>query len=632
MKPAVFLCLFLAFSATAAAQNCQWLEVVGAPTSGEILNGITIDNNNDVIVGGAYSDSFTLDTFHLPFTNSSSFPLLVKYSETGTVKWVLTTLSSSTPSTYFIIQKLATDINNNIYAYGIFSGSIDFGNGVSHSTASGGCSLLLKLDKDGRAQWTREISGNGSGGGDKVIVDDAGNVYLAFSYTGTLGFTGTAQTITSSGYDLGIVKYSSSGNFLGAASFGGNGFEIFSDAASDAANNVYMTGISDATFNFGAQTLTDSGRVILKLDSSLAPLKAIKTNLHGGHYGSIGMGKNGRFSVISTFYDSVNFGNNIWLKSPWTYTGGFSKVPNCIVYYDSSLTPIWARKSDTVSANSVLAPYGGAFMKADNIYFGGFIEQGSARFGGSVLNYVGGGSYKFYLVKMDTVGNFLWAFTGDDSTGNSILHGINVDNVGDVVITGIYIYRVKVFNHAKNSAGTGNDFDAFTAKITDYTITRGTVSSGPYCAGDTIKIPYTKRGVFKIGNQFIAQLSDSSGGFEGGERELGRVIDTASGVINGLLPLFNVPSTSKYRIRIISTNPVVQSFYKLDTLRLLVYSKDTANAGPDTLICRGQSIRLGTTGGSRWQWSPLTYMQNLADTANRQPLVKPDTLTEYRVI
>ena len=134
---------------------------------------------------------------------------------------------------------------------------------------------------------------------------------------------------------------------------------------------------------------------------------------------------------------------------------------------------------------------------------------------------------------------------------------------------------------------------------------------------------------FDTANTFIAELSDEDGNFLGGQRELGRLKAFEDSTVIGKLPLFQVASSNRYRIRITSTNPVVQSFYQLDTLNLLVYSTDDADPGPDTSVCYGDTIELATFGGTTWSWSP-DY--NMIDSTSRTPLVFPSVDTIYQII
>jgi gliding motility-associated-like protein len=642
IKCTLAVCLALFYNPT-CAQTCDWLETGGGLGTDEAIS-VTTDSNNDVIVLGSYRDSFSIRNYFFPKpTRAFTFwSFIIKYDSDGIIKWghyIPFTNTGLYPGT-ITPTSVATDANNNIYITGIYNGDIDFGNGVTLSASTLTLkTFLAKYNANGIAQWAVESNAfiNGSIT-HKVVVDKSNNIYFGFHFNNTVGFQGTSQTISSGSAnpDIGIAKYTATGSFIDAKNFGGtNTQDWFIDLGIDGNDNIYILGNSLGTFNFGTNTLADTGEIILKINSSLNPIKGKKTMLNAGanlSSNGIAVQANGKFAVANNFYDSVNFGNNTWLKSNFSYTttNAFASTMS-LVFYDSLLQPIWARKSAPVAQTDTpyILPAGGISIKNNNLYFGGMMYNANVKLDPSIMPYPNDGKVKFFVAKADTLGNFLWAFVTNDSGGSSSMLKCVVDNLGNTYATGYFYDKIAVFNQTANSLGSS---DFFLAKITDYNIIRGYVSAGPYCAGDTIDVPYTKLGQYKTGNQFIAQLSDSAGNFDGGERELGRVTDTASGVIKGIIPLFNVPTANKYRIRILGTNPIVQSYYRRDTLRLLIYSKDKANAGPDTAICFNHQIRLGTTGGSRWNWWPPTYMLNPADTANRQPLIKPDSTTEYRII
>jgi PKD repeat protein len=173
-----------------------------------------------------------------------------------------------------------------------------------------------------------------------------------------------------------------------------------------------------------------------------------------------------------------------------------------------------------------------------------------------------------------------------------------------VVVSGTFDSTTTLGNYTLTSNG---GTDALLFKITDNSIYRGNIKKGPYCAGDSIEVPYRAYGKYADTNTFFAELSDENGNFYGMPRQLGSLRTNAlQGTIRGVLPLFDVVSSGKYRIRIRSNSPFVQSFMRYDSLYLLIYSKDKANPGADTTICVGEALQLKTTGGTRWHWSPGT--------------------------
>lgn len=94
------------------------------------------------------------------------------------------------------------------------------------------------------------------------------------------------------------------------------------------------------------------------------------------------------------------------------------------------------------------------------------------------------------------------------------------------------------------------------AKISTKTITVNSLSeTGPFCAGASFSLNYTPVGAFNTGNVFTAQLSDASGNFST-PTAIGTFTSDVAGTINVTIPQ-NIPSGISYKIRIISTSPIV---------------------------------------------------------------------------
>ena len=330
----------------------------------------------------------------------------------------------------------------------------------------------------------------------------------------------------------------------------------------------------------------------------------------------------GRFFMSGFFQDSFQVGQKAF------YTKGTgTRVAYFMGLFDSHDSAVWIKTSNSLSVSlksislnfhipSRMVSFDGDFIF--NVFpvpfYSNFILGGDTLL--NSLNYS-------RILKIDRLGNPLWAL--GSSSGANIVDVIS-DKDNNLIYNGHFnsIINLSPFSF-KSQAGR----DGFITKVADYSIFRGDVTSGPYCAGDTIQIPYTKYGKYDTANYFIAELSDEHGEFSGGQRELGRIKSNLEDTIYGRLPLFQVASSEKYRIRIRSTHPQVQSYYRLDTLRLLIYSRDKADPGSDTIICKGDTVKLETFGGTKWLWSPKYKME---DSSARMTLAWPDTTTRYTII
>ena len=115
-------------------------------------------------------------------------------------------------------------------------------------------------------------------------------------------------------------------------------------------------------------------------------------------------------------------------------------------------------------------------------------------------------------------------------------------------------------------------FFYFFNNISAQTITTQPIAGSPFCGGDSVKISYTITGAFNAGNNFIAQLSDASGSFVN-STILGLVVSQTAGTINAVIPPNSTIGT-KFRIRVISTSPIVLGSNNGTDLTISVTFKD----------------------------------------------------------
>ncbi len=624
-----FLCL--SFSPlTAEAQHCEWIRsvdnvfdyVVHADDSGNIVTGGTITSNTSL--GGT------------SLTGSSGQQMyLAKRRPDGTLIWVTQSVVTSTSGLVSCtLEDITSDDFANYYLTGSARGSHNFGNGVQINQATSQlCRFVIKYDSAGTALWVRQVRTSASSPGILAVVVDTNNQpIISMHFSDTLFISGSTTTLTALGgvtamTDLALLKFTQNGALIYARQYGGTGRQsMFRSLAIDEQNRIYLSAVNFDTWTFAGKTL-GNGHILLKFNGDGDPLNA------GFYWGSSGGGTQvsvfpdgrvvmtGSFSTGTLYLDSTIF--LVKTGNPGITSNSF------VAMFDTSLKPIWAIK-EYPSQYTITSFPQPAVIRNHNIYFGGRVQGDSTVFGGVTIPGYGGGKQTAVLVKIDTLGNLLWCFFSGCPSCNQTINDGTVDPGGDMYFTGNWSDTLSVFN--KQEFDTSNISHGYTTKISDYAIKRGNVSSGPYCAGDSIFIPYTISGEYQSNNEFIAELSDSAGNFYQGVRELGRLRSDSAGTVVGVLPLFQVASSARYRIRIVSTYPVVQSYYLKDTLRLLIFSKDSADAGPDQLVCQGEKTYLSTTGGSKWQWSPTGYFVDPKDSAKVSGIVAPDTSTEFRII
>ncbi|HYV94713.1 MAG TPA: fibronectin type III domain-containing protein [Chitinophagales bacterium] len=98
------------------------------------------------------------------------------------------------------------------------------------------------------------------------------------------------------------------------------------------------------------------------------------------------------------------------------------------------------------------------------------------------------------------------------------------------------------------------------------TITTGKITGNPFCGGETISVPYTVDAPADSGNVFTAQLSDATGSFIV-HYNIGYLSATGSGTITATIP-FGTKSGTKYRIRVVSSAPLLVGSINTKNLRI----------------------------------------------------------------
>jgi hypothetical protein len=134
------------------------------------------------------------------------------------------------------------------------------------------------------------------------------------------------------------------------------------------------------------------------------------------------------------------------------------------------------------------------------------------------------------------------------------------------------------------------------------TFNQGNQAKSEFCLGSKIKVPITKTGTFPSGNQYVLELSNSSG------TNFVPIVTTINGTqdtLTGTLPTA-LSIASGYRIRAVTTLPLIR---KTSATILTIGNTVSATATP-TSVCQGSNLQLNGTGlvASNYSWAgPPTF-------------------------
>ncbi len=252
--------------------------------------------------------------------------------------------------------------------------------------------------------------------------------------------------------------------------------------------------------------------------------------------------------------------------------------------------------------------------------------QGTLQFNPSVVTYAG--VEQFGLSGMDA-GSF---GTSQTSSGKLMYSWSDATLVGQTVADSTVLFAVRF-----NVIGSSGDYSSIdfvstptALECTDISYTTlvanyrsGNVEvTGPssislqnpsilsYCSGDAISVSYTKSGIYNSGNSFILQLSDASGSFAS-PVNIATINGTVSGTFNTTIPALT-PNGSHYRLRVISTNPVIiGTSNSLDITISLIPRQAAKPSGSITLCQDAANTTFTTTGATNatgyiWSISPAS--------------------------
>jgi hypothetical protein len=256
--------------------------------------------------------------------------------------------------------------------------------------------FVVNYDPSGTPLWARRLGGTLGDVGNSVSVDSSGNVIVVGTYASSplniYAADGTTVSFTLSQVGNGdtfVVKYNSGGTPLWARKIGGTGDDRAQSVSVDSSGNIVVAGQYDST----------------------------------------------TLNIYAADGTTVSF-----TLTPNGGTDGF------VVKYDSSGTPVWARKiagtgTDAARtfidiAQSVTIDSSGNVIVCGNynsVQLNIYAANGTT----VAFQLANTGSDDIFVVKYDSSGTFIWArrIGGTDSDlGNSV----SVDSSGNIVVAGSY--------------------------------------------------------------------------------------------------------------------------------------------------------------------------------------------------
>ncbi|MBI2722930.1 MAG: T9SS type A sorting domain-containing protein [Bacteroidetes bacterium] len=464
--------IILAISVTAIfspfiyfSQNYKWVKGYGG-AGADVFNAIASDDQKNSISVGSASSAFVIGT-NTVTTNGSTDILVAKHDFNGNLSWILSFGSSGAD----FANGVATDINNNIYVCGAYSGSMVVG--TTTLSSNGGLDMMIiKLSPTGVVLNALSYGGIGNDAFNSIAVNSAGDIFAGGSFNNSVTF-GSTTVSSAGGKDLIITKFNSSFVNQWVKKTGASADDEVTALSTDLAGNVFVTGkfqnvvviFPPSVTQVPFPTTTNPGNV-LNGGNSGADVFVLKESAATGDFIwaiSIWSGNTEASSGIC----SDNAGNNCYVSGDFNNNSNFGSTS---INSNGGADGFLAKFSGSNGSTIFVKPIGGtANETAKRVAYS---KNGIAISGnyGSVVSFGNGsnlapigGVWDGYIAFYDSLGTCRWAKKAGGS-GADFVNGVSISNNKHLFFAG---------NHASPNfqaiplpaiATSGND-DAFAGRI-----------------------------------------------------------------------------------------------------------------------------------------------------------------------
>lgn len=377
-------------------------------------------------------------------------------SQTAIAQWQWAAIGNNVGDAF--CTDVTVDVANNIYVTGTYSTSLSLGSTILNSLGMTDI-FVAKYNPSGQLLWAKTMGGFTADIGGGIITDNAGNVYVASSFSDTAIYLGKGFRSIGD-LDINLTKLNSNGDLLWSKSWGSIYPDYGIKVALGTQNDILLSGYyaayagSPTTYEhitFDAVTLTSSGDAdifIAKVDTG----GGIKWASSGGGKASdvavdLFTDSNGNSYITGYFTGSkIGFGS-INLSAKGVLGDMF------VVKYDNNGIPVWANGAgadNDVTGNAIAVNKNGEVYVAGSTYSSTYIDFGSVMF-----------HDKSFVAKYDASGNFSWA-KSIGVLSKDYVRDMTIDDSGNLIIAGYFDSNNKFGSDSVVSKGKN---DAFASKI-----------------------------------------------------------------------------------------------------------------------------------------------------------------------
>ena len=238
--------------------NISWHIYLGDSNARTLGNGVACDASNNIYVTGNTTSTGGIATsgaHQTSFSGGSNFgdAFITKFDSSGSQLW----------GTYYggksdeAGNAIAIDADYNVYITGNTNSDSGIATAKTYQSNIRGLSysfngFVAKFDSAGTLKWGTYYGGYGEDYGYGIATYGKNDIYITGETSCKTGMaTYDAQQLKLTGtYHAFLAKFDSTGNLTWGTYYGGYGFAGGSGIATDAANEVYITGYTDSAGPF----------------------------------------------------------------------------------------------------------------------------------------------------------------------------------------------------------------------------------------------------------------------------------------------------------------------------------------------------------------------------------------------
>lgn len=352
------------------------------------------------------------------------------------------------------VRDIKADSAGNTYVVGNYNHSADFNPGPGTAVLSArndgftnyvSDAYVAKYNPQGEFLWVRAIGGNGDEQGNRVQLDQAGNVYVV----GTLGeesliaYFDTAANAPSINKNAGgynyteafVAKYDNNGTFIWGKHFGGMGYDVGNSLTVSKDGTAVYAGAMVSPMN-----ATDTNGILLQKFDGANGNTLWRKHLAGknGILAPLGMvldtDENLYVTGALNYADTVDFdpGANV---VNWVSAGGSSNP--FLAKYDSAGNYVWVQGGLQINAGWSAQSQYMAIDDNNDIYITGYFNGELTMDSAGTIVVLNVNANDGFTAKYDSDGHCVWA-NSFGSASNEGSDGIALDRAGNVIITGTF--------------------------------------------------------------------------------------------------------------------------------------------------------------------------------------------------